>query len=56
MPEPKPARKPYEKPEVVQLRIRHTGDNVLGACKTAVAAPAVAAPSAFCDTCGTLGS
>ncbi len=48
-------RKPYEKPEVILLRIRQEGDNVLGACKTGVAVP-TGNGSAFCDLCPTIGS
>lgn len=48
-------RKPYQKPEVVRLRLRIDGDNVLGACKTAIAAPTTVG-STTCYACATLGS
>lgn len=49
------SRKRYEKPEVVLVRVRNGGDNVLGACKQTVGAPA-SAPNLTCEACGTLGS
>jgi hypothetical protein len=48
-------RKPYRIPEVVRLRVRSAGDNVLGACKTAVG-DSSSQVSTTCDVCSNIGS
>ena len=48
-------RKPYQLPEVVKLRVRSAGDNVLGACKTAVG-DSTSQVSTTCDQCANIGS
>lgn len=49
-------RLPYEKPEVILLRVRTEGEHILGACKTAGTASYSPTNLAVCSICVNEGS